>query len=126
MQAIWNAITGAMGSWHQGKLFIEHTLAVSHDTLHVIVGILVMLVAALVSRKPLSSWWPWLWTFAVILWSETVDLWTYRWSDPGMEYGEGAKDLLLTMFLPTILMLAVRLRPDLFRRTTRRSGRRQA
>jgi hypothetical protein len=29
--------------------------------------------------------------------------------------GDRAKDLLLTMAVPTILMLAARLRPDLFR-----------
>ena len=32
-----------------------------------------------------------------------------------MQYGEGAKDVAITMLLPTLLMLAVRMRPDLFR-----------
>jgi hypothetical protein len=113
-----------MSSWYQGKLFVEHAVAMSHDSLHVIAGVLVFLVAGLVFRRPLSSWIPWLWLFAVILWSETVDLWTEQWPDAGMQYGEAAKDLLLTMFLPTMLLIAVRLRPDLFR-STRRAKRRR-
>jgi hypothetical protein len=44
-----------------------------------------------------------------------VDLWLEQWPDPGQQYGEGAKDLLLTMAVPTIIMLAARSRPDLFR-----------
>ena len=104
-----------MMSWHQGKLFIEHAVAISHDTLHVIIGVLVWLVAAMLLRRPITSWRPWGWLLAIILWNETVDLWTERWPDPGHQYGEGAKDLLLTMALPTILMVAARARPDLFR-----------
>ena len=109
-----------MSSWHQGKLFIEHAVAISHDTLHVFAGIIVQLVAAMISRRPVWSWRPWLWVLAVIMWSETVDLWTERWPDPGMQYGEGVKDLLLTMFVPTVLMIAARRRPDLFRASPRR------
>jgi hypothetical protein len=67
---------------------------------------------------------PWLWLFAFILWNETVDLWVERWPDPGQQYGEGAKDLVLTMALPTLLMWAMRVRPDLFRSGGRKSRRR--
>jgi len=113
-----------MSSWHQGKVFIEHTLRIEHGTLHVMVGMLLWLVFALLVRRPITSWVPWLMVFAVILWNEIVDLWIEIWPTPGRQYGEGAKDLLLTMFVPTILMLAARLRPDLFRATPRRTRRR--
>lgn len=112
---LWYAITGAMGAWHQGKLFIEHSIDVDHDALHVIVGVLAWLLLALVLRRPLSSWRPLLWLFALILWNETVDLWSDPWPDPGMQYGEGAKDLFLTMLLPALLMVVTRVRPQLFR-----------
>jgi len=114
----------AMGAWHQGKLFFEHSFAIDHDALHVIVGVLVWLVAALVLRRPISSWLPFLWCFAVILWNETVDLWVEQWPDPGMQYGEGAKDLVLTILVPALLMVSARLRPDLFRAGARRKRRR--
>ena len=52
---------------------------------------------------------------AFILWNEAADLWNEHWPDAGQQYGEGAKDIALTMFVPTLLMIAARLRPDLFR-----------
>jgi hypothetical protein len=115
MHDLWAAIVAAMTSWHEGKLFIEHSVAIAHDTLHVVVGVLLWMVLGLLTRRPLSSRGPWLWLFAIILWNETVDLWTEQWPHPGQQYGEGAKDVLITMLVPTILLLAIRLRPDLFR-----------
>lgn len=115
MHRLWNAITVAMVSWHQGKLFIEHAVRIDHDALHVIVGMLLWLVLALIMRRPVTSWRPWLWVLAFILWNETVDLWIEHWPQPAMQYGEGARDVVLTMFLPLVLMFATRRRPDLFR-----------
>jgi hypothetical protein len=114
MRGVWDTITSAMTSWHQGKLFVEHTIAINHDALHVIVGVLLWIALGFILRQSLSSWFPWAWLLAFILWNETVDLWVEQWPDPGQQYGEGAKDVLLTMFLPTVLMLVVRLRPQLF------------
>ena len=113
-----------MSSWHQGKVFLEYTLRIEHGTLHVIVGTLLWLALAFVARRPITSWMPWLLVFAVILWNELVDLWFEIWPEPGRQYGEGVKDLLLTMFVPTVLMLAARYRPDLFRQAPRRARRR--
>jgi hypothetical protein len=117
---LWHAVISAMSSWYQGKLFIEHSLSISHDSLHIIVGVLLWIALGLVLRRPLTSWRPWLWLFAAILWNEAVDLWVERWPDPGMQYGEGAKDLLLTLAVPTIVMWAARTRPDLFRAGSRK------
>ena len=113
-------IADAMATWHQGKLFLEYSLSVDHDALHIIAGLLVWLVAALLVRRPITSWIPFLWCVAIILWNETVDLWVEQWPDPGRQYGEGAKDLVLTILIPALLMAAARLRPDLFRRSARR------
>lgn len=115
MHDLWLTLVAAMSSWHQGKLFIEHMVRIDHDSLHLIAGILLWLVFGLIARRPLSAWRPWLWLLAVILWNETVDLWTEQWPNPGQQYGEGAKDIAMTMLVPTILMFAIRLRPDLFR-----------
>ncbi|MEP7130446.1 MAG: hypothetical protein ABI770_04885 [Sphingomicrobium sp.] len=115
MHQLWYAITVAMVSWHQGKLFIEHAVRIDHDALHVLVGVLLWLVLALILRRPVTSWRPWLWLLAFILWNETVDLWIERWPEPAMQYGEGVRDVVLTMFLPLVLMFAARSRPDLLR-----------
>ena len=114
MTEIWAAMIAAMGRWHQGKLFIEHSLSVEHDALHVFVGLLAWLAIALISRRPLSSWRPFLWLIALILWNEVVDLWVERWPDIGMQLGEGFKDFALTILMPGLLMLLIRWRPQLF------------
>ena len=123
LHSLWKTLVAAMTSWHQGKLFIEHSLTINHDSLHMLVGVLLWLAFGLHLRRPLTSWRPWLWLFAIILWNETVDLWIEQWPDPGQQYGEGAKDLLLTMAVPTILLFAARWRPDLFRQGPRRRRR---
>ena len=115
LRQLWNILTSAMTSWHEGKLFIEHSVAIGHDSIHILVGVLLWIMFGLLLRRPLTASRPWLWLFAVILWNETVDLWIEQWPDPGQQYGEGAKDLLLTMAVPTVIMFAARLRPDLFR-----------
>jgi hypothetical protein len=120
---VWDAVVAIMTSWHEGKVFIEHSVSVSHDSLHVIVGVLIWLAFALLLRRPVTSWKPWLWLLAIILWNETVDLWMEQWPDPGQQYGEGAKDVIVTMLVPTLIMFAARLRPDLFRGTA--AGRRR-
>ena len=121
MTRLWDTIYAAMSGWHQGKLFIEHGLSVEHDALHVLAGVFAWVVLAIGLRRPLTSWRPFAWLFALILWNEAVDLWVERWPDAGMQYGEGAKDLILTMLLPTLLMFAIRWRPRLFV-AGRRSG----
>ena len=118
--SLWQWLGQAMASWYQAKLFIEHSLAISHDSLHILVGVMLWLALALLVRRPLTSWWPWGGLFVAILWNEGVDLWVERWPDPGQQYGEGAKDLILTMFVPTLMMIAARTRPDLFRGGRRR------
>lgn len=123
LHTLWKSLTTAMSSWHQGKLFIEHALAINHNSLHIFVGVLLWIAVGLILRRPLTSWVPWLWVLAAILWNETVDLWIEQWPDPGQQYGEGAKDVLLTMFVPTVIMFAVRLRPDLFRGSAARRRR---
>ncbi len=125
MHQLWEALRGAMSSWYQAKLFLEHGMAVSNDALHVILGVLVQLIAALLLRRPMSAPAPWLVALALTIWNEAVDLWGERWPEPGMQYGESAKDLALTMLLPTALLLAARLRPDLFRAGPRRAKRRR-
>ena len=103
-----------MGSWHQSKLFIEHSLAIDHDALHILAGIFVWLALALLLRRTLGSWWPWAGVFALDIWNEAVDLSLEQWPDRGWQYGETAKDIVLTILIPTLFLILIRLRPDLF------------
>jgi hypothetical protein len=110
----WKVVLSAMESWHEGKLFIEHSLRIDHDALHILAGTLLWLVLAVALRRPLTWWRPWLAVLGLNVWNEAVDLTLEQWSDRGWQYGETAKDLVLTMALPTLLMFAARLRPALF------------
>ena len=123
----WDAIAGATTSWHQAKLMVEHALDISHDTLHLFAGVLLWLAAALLLRRPISSWWPWLTLMVLTAINELVDLRTEKWPDAGMQVGEAAKDVALTLFVPSLLMLALRFRPGLFHQASRprRAGRRR-
>lgn len=114
MHEIWGWISAAMADWHQSKLFVEHSLAVEHDALHLITGVLLWLAIAWLLRKPLSAWAPFLWMFAIIVWNEAVDFWVEIWPDPGQQLGESFKDLILTILVPGLLMLLIRTRPQMF------------
>jgi len=123
MSTVWTAVSGGMLSWYDVKMFIERSSAVSSDALHVIVGFVLWMLVALVSRRPLSASLPWLVLLVLLVFNEAVDLWVEQWPNPAMQYGESAKDLLLTMTLPTLLLAFVRFLPQLFRQPPR--GRRR-
>jgi hypothetical protein len=114
-ESVWRTITVAMTTWREVKLFIEHSLTVSHDTLHLLTGVLLWLVLARVLRRPITSILPWASVLILTLWTEAIDLWIDQWPSPGRQLGEGAKDVVLTLCLPSVLMLTARLWPDLFR-----------
>ena len=102
--------------WFQVKLFIKTASAVHPDALHVLLAVVAMIALAAVLRRPIASPWPWLIVLALELLNEASDLGHERWPDPGHQWGEGAKDVIVTMALPTLLMLLARWRPDLFLR----------
>ena len=115
-----HAVTGGMMTWYDAKMFIEHASVVNSDGLHVLIGVLAWLVVALALRRSLADRSPWLILLVLTLLNECVDLWVEQWPDKAMQFGESAKDILLTMTLPTTLLFAVRLRPSLFRAPSRR------
>jgi len=115
-----HAVTGGMVTWYDAKMFIEHASVVNSDGLHVLIGVLAWLVVALALRRSLADRSPWLILLVLTLLNECVDLWVEQWPDKAMQFGESAKDILLTMTLPTILLFAVRLKPNLFRASSRR------
>jgi hypothetical protein len=114
MDQAWGALIAGMGEWHQWKLFLEHGIAIEHDALHILAGVIAWIAFALILRRPLASWRPFWWLVALIGWNEAVDLWVEQWPDLGQQLGEGAKDLVLTIAVPALLTLLMRRRPALF------------
>jgi hypothetical protein len=106
-----------LAEWYQLKQLLEHSLGISMDALHVIIGVILQLAAALLMRRSIADWPPVLAVLAIELANEANDLRTERWPEPAMQYGEGIKDVLLTMFLPVLLLAVARTRPQLLRRS---------
>lgn len=105
--------------WYHIKIFIEQTAGFSHDAIHVLVGGAGPIAIAFLTRRTVASWFPWLVMFALILFNETVDVWIERWPNRMMQYGDGMKDILLTMALPTVLLVTARLAPQIYVRSRR-------
>jgi hypothetical protein len=101
-------------TWYSSKRFVEHMAGFSHDAIHVLVGGIAPLLIAWVSRRTLANWLPWLVVLLLIFINEAIDLAVGLWPDYPARYGESAKDLILTMVLPTIFLLTARLKPELF------------
>lgn len=105
--------------WYQVKLFIEHASGISMDAWHILIGFFLFLLAALVLRRKVSDPLPWLAVLLVEIGNEAYDLYVEIWPDPGSQLGEGFKDILLTMALPTLMFLVVRFKPGLLMRSDR-------
>jgi len=98
--------------WYQLKLFIEHASGISMDALHILVGFILFLLAARLLRSSVGSFRPWLALLLIELGNEAYDLHVELWPNLGSQLGEGAKDILLTMILPTLLLAIARWRPQ--------------
>jgi predicted Na+-dependent transporter len=99
--------------WYQLKLFAEHSTGISMDALHMIVGVMLQLLIALLFRSSMSRPMPLLAVLALELVNEANDFRVEIWPDPGMQFGEAVKDVVLTMFIPTLIFLVARRRPKL-------------
>ena len=99
--------------WYQLKLFAEHSTCVSMDALHVVLGVVLQLLFALLFRSSLARPLPLVAVLLLELVNEANDLRIETWPNAGMQFGEGVKDVVLTMFLPTLIFLVARRRPKL-------------
>jgi len=103
--------------WYQLKLFAEHSTGVSMDALHVIAGVVLQLLVAALFKSPLARPLPLLAVLALEIVNEANDFRVEIWPDPGMQFGESAKDVILTMAIPTLIFLVARYRPRLLVQT---------
>jgi hypothetical protein len=121
LSQLWCAASGGMIAWYKAKMFVEHASAITSDAMHVLAGVLIQILVALLSRRAVSNWLPWLAVLGFSLLNEFIDLWIEQWPDLAVQYGESAKDILLTMALPTLLLIVSRIRPELLSGGGRRS-----
>lgn len=103
-----------MGLWYEWKMLIERSTAFSPDALHILVGAFGVMLASVLLQRPLSSWWPWLLVLFAVGLNEVADVLAERWPGWGMQAGEGVRDVLLTMSVPTLLLAGLRISPERF------------
>ena len=101
--------------WYQTKVFVEHASGFSMDALHVMIGAVLQLVIAFLFKSSVGRWFPLLAVLVLELINETSDFVVDIWPSASMQFGESAKDVMLTMFVPTLLFLVARYRPKLLR-----------
>ena len=100
--------------WYGIKQLAVEQTGLSRDALHVIVGFGAQLLVAALIRRPLSSPLPWL---AVLLGecaNEYYDLHREVWTDRDIWPGS-LGDILVTMAIPTLILVLCRYTPGLFR-----------
>lgn len=98
--------------WRAVKLVIEEMAGISQDALHVLLGFVAHLGVAAVLRRGLASPWPWAAVLVLALLNEYYDLTTEGYWHKPMWPGS-VKDVLLTVLIPSILLVMARWTPRL-------------
>lgn len=94
---------------YDAKLFIERGIGFHNDALHVMAGLALAILFAVLLRRSLADWLPWLLVLALELINEANDYLIETWpNEVPQQLGEMAKDVALTMALPTLLLLVAR------------------
>lgn len=94
---------------------LSEILGITKDALHIHIGLAIFLGVALVFRRSLASWIPWLALLAFELVNELMDVFYVGEHGIGFDLGDSPKDIVNTMFWPTVVFLVARW---LKRRTT--------
>ena len=92
--------------WGGDKMGLSNWIGIQDDGLHVLVGVGLLLVLALVTGRRLDDWRLWLVVLLLECANEVVDLSAPDW--PEANWSGATHDLILTMLLPTALLLLLR------------------
>jgi len=99
-----------MMDWLTAKLWLIKETGVSQDAWHVMIGVCLQLLVAAFVRRGLASPIPWAAVLAVELANEASDLSSDLWTAVPI-WPDSAKDVAITMALPTLLFLVARFAP---------------
>jgi hypothetical protein len=102
-------LTDVAIAWGGCKTAVELFLGLSADAMHVHVSILLLLFYALVTRRRLYHPVPWLLVLLTELINEMIDL-NQPTGSIESNWPASQHDILNTMFLPTVLIVLLRLR----------------
>ena len=98
--------------WQHIKDVIALWTGLERDALHIYAALLAQVGSALVLRRNLGHWAPWVFVLALAVGNELLDMYgdglVEQW-----EIDSGLHDLWNTMLLPTLLLLLARFAPRL-------------
>ena len=97
--------------YSDAKFGLEQRIPFDADWLHLIIGPVILAAAAVVMRKPMASRGPWLVVALLGILNEVIDLMEGASVVPSVAYFESATDFLLTMAIPTALLIKARFFP---------------
>lgn len=103
--------------WLLFKDELTRVTALSRDALHIYLGVAVHIAAALLLRRKLGDWTPWLIVLALALINEAADLWVEIWPQHAMQAAAAIHDVVNTMIVPTALLALSRWGRGLFGRS---------
>lgn len=90
------------------KTQLSEVVGITRDALHIHVGMAIFFGVALIFRRPLANWVPWLTLLAFELVNELMDIFHIHNGVLGFELGDSLKDIVNTMFWPTIVLVVAR------------------
>lgn len=99
--------------WYQFKIALTEATGVSQDALHILVGVGIQLLLGAVLRRGVSSVLPWIIVLVLEMGNEWSDLQLEVWPDRPQQWGQSIKDLLVTMAVPTTMLVLARWAPGL-------------
>ena len=97
-----------MSPLQQAKLLVVDHVHLAKDALHIYVALGLFLGSAMLFRWPLKSWRPWAVVLAAALIGEAWDLRDCLVYRTPIELSGNLKDVLNTLFWPTVLVLLAR------------------
>ena len=95
-------------SFHALKQIVIEATGLARDTLHLHVGMALMLTIALLFRRSLGSLWPWLAVVLFAILGEYLDRSDALAGGGSWNRTESLKDFLNTIFWPTMLLVLAR------------------
>lgn len=110
-----------MNLWRDTKLWLATDTGLPDSTLHVLGGMLLLILGALMLRRLPWNWRPWLMVLGLELANEAYDLLNHASGEDTL--ADSWQDLWLTMLCPTLLLV---LGPLIARLVARRERTRRA
>ena len=92
--------------WYDIKSFVGDHLSMSHDALHIHLGIIIFLGAAWIFRRKSFRWYAaWTALFSLTLSNEALDAYDWIMWTGSINWLESLKDIANTMAWPSVIVL---------------------